>query len=162
MSNAIPTSPAEITVPFPQNRSQVLERAGVIVLRFGLVFLLVLLGGFKFTAFEASGIQPLVSHSPFLSWLYWVFSVQGASNVIGIIEITTGLLMASRRWLPLVSGFASLFATSIFLITLSFLFTTPGITEPTNPAGGFLLKDILLLGAALLTAGEAFRAATRH
>jgi uncharacterized membrane protein YkgB len=47
-------------------------------------------------------------------------------------------------------------ASGIFLITLSFLVTSPGVLEPTSPWGGFLMKDILLLGAALFTAGEAF------
>ena len=30
---------------------------------------------------------------------------------------------------------------------------------PTNPFGGFLLKDVMLLGAALYTAAEALEAA---
>lgn len=160
MANSLSPS-AQVAITFPRTRAATLERAGLVVLRYGLVFLLVLWGGFKFAAFEAQGIQPLVSHSPFMSWLYTLFSVQGASNFIGLIEIATGLLIASRRWLPRVSGLASLFATGIFSITLSFLVTTPGVLEPTNPSGGFLMKDILLLGAALLTAGEALTAANR-
>ena len=40
--------------------------AGV-VLRYGLVAVILFFGAFKFTAVEATGIQPLVSHSPFLS-----------------------------------------------------------------------------------------------
>jgi len=31
-------------------------------------------------------------------------------------------------------------------VTLSFLFTTPDVLAPTNPFGGFLMKDIMLLG----------------
>jgi uncharacterized membrane protein YkgB len=115
-------------------------------------------GGFKFAAFEAQGIQPLVSHSSLLSWMYSVTSVQGVSNIIGVTEITTGLLMATRHWLPKVSGYASLAASGIFLTTLSFLITTPGVLEPTSSWGGFLMKDILLLGAALFSAGEALGA----
>jgi uncharacterized membrane protein YkgB len=53
----------------------------------------------------------------------------------------------------------------MFLTTLSFLVTTPG-WEPSLggfPAlsampGQFLLKDVVLLGAALWSAGEAARA----
>ena len=48
---------------------------------------------------------------------------------------------------------------TMFLVTLSFLFTTPGVLDPQNPAGGFLIKDLILLGAALYTAGEALHAA---
>lgn len=46
----------------------------------------------------------------------------------------------------------------MFVVTLSFLFTTPGVFEPTSPWGGFLMKDIILLGAALFTAAEALGA----
>lgn len=46
----------------------------------------------------------------------------------------------------------------MFVVTLSFLFATPRVVARTNPMGGFLMKDILLLGAALYTSAEAFRA----
>ena len=148
--------------PVSHLRVQRLHRTGVAVLRYGLVFLLVFFGAFKFAAFEAEGIQPLVSSSPFLSWLYLLFDVRTVSALFGIFEISTGVLIATRRWLPRVSGFASLAASAMFLITLSFLFTTPGALAPGNPAGGFLMKDILLLGAALMTAGEALLAARQQ
>jgi len=155
MIDSVSTASVQVSRSYLHGKSALLERVGLAVLRYGLVFLLVMWGAFKFAAFEAQGIQPLVSHSPLLSWLYSVTSVQGASNIIGVVEITTGLLMATRRWWPTVSGYASLSASGIFLVTLSFLVTTPGVLEPTNPWGGFLMKDILLLGAALFTAGEA-------
>ena len=53
----------------------------------------------------------------------------------------------------------SLLAAGTFLVTLSFLASTPGVLAPTNPFGGFLMKDIMLLGAALYTAAEALEAA---
>jgi uncharacterized membrane protein YkgB len=136
-----------------------LARSGRALLRYGLVGLLLLWGGFKFTAFEAEGIRPLIEHSPLLHWLYPVFGVRGASALIGVVELTAGLLMCTLRWRPELSALGSLIAAGTFLITLSFLITTPGVLEPTNPFGGFLLKDILLLGAALCTAAEALDAA---
>jgi SAM-dependent methyltransferase len=57
-----------------------LGMVGLGLLRYGLVFLLVLWGGFKFASFEAEGIRPLISNSPFLSWLYAIFSVRSASS----------------------------------------------------------------------------------
>jgi len=135
------------------------EIAGIALLRYGLVFLLLLYGSFKFFAFEAEAIQPLVANSPFLAWLYPIFGVQGTSNLIGVFEVTAGVLIATRPWFRRVSGYASLVASLTFVVTLSFLFSTPGVLSPMSEAFGFLIKDLLLLGAALLTAAEALRGA---
>lgn len=138
-----------------------LARVARAVLRGSLVFLLGMWGAFKFASFEAEGIHPLVSNSPLLSWLYPLLGVRGTSDLIGVVEITAALLIATRRWWPALSAVGSLIATGTFLITLSFLVTTPGVFAPENPAGGFLMKDLVLLGAALFTAAEALEAATR-
>ena len=135
------------------------EKAGIGLLRYGLVFLLLLYGTFKFFAFEAEAIQPLVANSPFLGWLYPIFGVQGTSSLIGVFEVSAAVLIAARPWLPRISAYASLVGGGTFVFTLSFLFTTPGVLDPTGPAFGFLIKDILLLGAALFTSSEALRAA---
>ncbi|HYQ18860.1 MAG TPA: DUF417 family protein [Polyangiaceae bacterium] len=155
MSNVLS---AETSRALRARRVEALAAIGLGVLRYGLVFLLVLWGAFKFAAFEAEGIKPLVGHSPFLSWLYPLLGVRGTSNLIGVTEVSTGLVIATRRWRPRWSAYGSLSASGIFVTTLSFLFTTPGVLEPTNESGGFLMKDILLLGAALYTAAEAFKA----
>ncbi len=128
-----------------------LRYAGALVLRYSLVFFLLFFGALKWTAAEAKGIEPMVSHSPFLSWLYPAFGVQGGSEVIGIVELVIGVLIAARRWAPRASAIGSIAATGMFLVTLSFLVTTPNVGE----SAPFLLKDITLLGAALWTGGEA-------
>jgi reactive chlorine resistance protein C len=136
------------------------ELVGGGILRYGLVLLLVGIGSLKFTEAEALAIQPWVAHSPFLGWLYVVTSVQGASNLIGIIEIPIGILLAVHRWFPRLSAIGGVGASVTFLITLSFLFTTPDLSPD---AAGFLMKDFMLLGAALWTAGQWLRSAeSRH
>lgn len=140
-------------------RVDALGRAGLGVLRYGLVFLLVLWGSFKFFAFEAVAIQPLVANSPFLSWMYPAFGMRGTSALFGIFEVGAGLLIATRHWYPRLSGYASLAASGMFVITLSFLVTTPDAFGPGSPWSGFLLKDVMFLGAALYTASEALGAA---
>jgi uncharacterized membrane protein YkgB len=139
-------------------RIELLAAAGIAVLRYSLVFLLLAWGAFKFSAVEATAIKPLVENSPFVSWLYPLLGLRGASALFGVFEVGVALLIATRRWLPQVSGYASLAAAGMFLITVSFLFTTPNVFAPTSPWGGFLMKDIVLLGAALFTAGEALGA----
>ena len=145
-----------------------LERVGGQLLRYGLAAILIYLGAFKFTAVEARAIQPLLAHSPFLGWLYAWLSVQAVSNLIGVTELAVGGLIALRPVFPHLSALGSLGAIGVFATTLSFLFTTPGLwawveTFPLpvpSETGGFLLKDVFLLGAAAWSAGEAWRAAS--
>jgi uncharacterized membrane protein YkgB len=143
-----------------------LSSIGLHVARYGLVIVLLWIGGMKFTEYEADGIKPLVANSPLMSWVYEVMSVSAFSAVLGVIEIALGVLIALRPVWPIGSAIGSVLAVGMFLTTLSFLFTTPG-WEPSLggfPAisampGQFLLKDIVLLGVAVLSAGEAWEAA---
>lgn len=142
-----------------------LEALGVSISRYGLVVVLLLIGFLKFTTSEAAGIQPLVAHSPFMSWLYSVLSVQGVSNLIGAIEITIAVLLALRPVSAKASFIGSLGSIVTFLLTTSFLFSTPGAIQLNHglpvlgDAGQFLIKDVVLLGASFWTASEALGAA---
>ena len=147
------------TQVFGHTRARALDSIGQNVLRYGLVLVFLLFGATKFTAAEAMAIKPLVSNSPFMGWLYGVLSDQGASALIGTIEIATAILMAARPLSARVAAVGSALAVGTFLTTLSFLFTTPGALAATHPAHGFLLKDIVLLAAAIATGTEALRAA---
>lgn len=131
-----------------------LRGSGAFILRYSLVLFLLAFGALKWTAAEAQGIQGMVSHSPFLFWLYPAFGIQRGSEVIGAIELTLALLIASRRWAPRTSAAGSIGASCMFVVTLSFLFTTPDVGQ----AAPFIMKDLTLLGAALWSAGEALDA----
>ena len=144
---------------FDAARTRRLAAIGRGILRYGLVALLLLWGGMKFTDFEAQAIRPLVEHHPLMSWMYPLLGVRGTSAAIGIVELVAAGLMCMRSFRPRLSAIGSLIASATFVITLSFLFTTPGAFAPENPIGGFLMKDLILLGAALYTAGEALEAA---
>jgi uncharacterized membrane protein YkgB len=132
---------------------------GAQVTRYGIVFLLLLFGGMKWTPAEAHGIQPLVSHSPLWSWLYGPLGVQGTSIFFGVFEVAAGIAIALRPFFPVVSAAGSAFCIIMFLTTLSFLFTTPGLLASSS--SGFILKDIVLLGGSIWTAGEALSARRR-
>ncbi len=141
-----------------------LESVGRLVLRYGLAIILIWVGGLKFTEYEAKGIEPLVANSPFLSWAYHAFGLQGVSNLLGVTEIVLGLLICLRSLNARFSAYGSLGATVMFLTTLSLLFTTPGVIAPgysfpvlSANVGQFIAKDLVLLGAAIWTAGEALR-----
>ena len=114
----------------------------------------------KFTAYEAMGIQPLVAHSPLVSWMYDFLSVRDFARMLGVIEIATATLIALRSVSPKASVVGSVLAIGLFATTLSFLFSTPG-WEPSLgfPAlsaspGQFLIKDVVLFGASVWILGN--------
>jgi len=131
-------------------------------LRFSVVLVLAWIGAMKFTAYEAGAIEGLVRSSPLVSWLYNSFSLQGASNLIGSIEILTALALVAGAFNRQLAIAGALAAIVTFAVTLSFLFTAPG-WEPSLggfPAlsvvpGQFLLKDVVLLAAAIALLGKA-------
>jgi uncharacterized membrane protein YkgB len=79
-------------------------------------------------------------------------SIQGISNSIGIIEIITALLMIAGIKNDTIGNIGYGLGALTFMVTLSFLFTTPGMFKTVDGmlvANGFLLKDIILAGACL-------------
>lgn len=132
---------------------------GIAILRYGLVTILLLVGGLKFTHAEAMAIQPLIAHSPLMAWLYGLADVDAVSRIIGTTEIIAALLIATRAFIPIASALGSAMGVCTFFATLSFLLSTPGVWDPGFPAlsmtGAFLIKDLVLLGACVLTVGEA-------
>lgn len=142
------------------------DRVASAVLRYGLVLVIGWIGLLKFTSYEAQGIQPLVANSPFMGWLYEIFPVTTFSAMLGVVEVATAVLIAVKPWWPKVSAAGSAVAVGLFAATLSFLFTTPGVGEEAaggfpllSVTGQFLIKDVVLLGAAVWTLGDALRAA---
>ena len=86
-------------------RAVAFESIGTNVLRYALVLVFVVFGVAKFTAAEAEAIKPLVSNSPLMGWLYTIFSDQGVSRAIGISELITAVLLASRPISARAAGF---------------------------------------------------------
>jgi uncharacterized membrane protein YkgB len=142
------------------------EAVGREMARYGLVVVVGWIGLMKFTGYEAEGIRPFVANSPLMSWVYGLMSVRGFSALLGVVEITIAILIAARPFSPRASAVGSALSVGMFLTTLSFLVTTPGVWEPSAggfPAisalpGQFLIKDLALLGISLWTLGEAWKA----
>jgi uncharacterized membrane protein YkgB len=137
-------------------RQNTVDVVGGLLARYGLVVVIAWYGGLKFMEYEAQGIQPLVSASPFMGWLYDIFSVSAFSALLGVFELAAAALLAVKPWWPRVSAVGSLLAIMLFVATISFMFTTPGVFDASQggfPAlsleGGFLMKDIALLGISV-------------
>ena len=143
--------------------AQSLTRSGQLISRYGLVVVLAWIGYGKYVKMES---RVLIEHSPFMSWIYDVFSVTTVARGLGTMEIVAALLIALRPVWPRASAAGSALAVLLFVGTLSFLFTTPGVVA--SHAGGlpvlsalpgqFLLKDLVLIGVALWSLGESLAA----
>lgn len=139
-----------------------LQAVGGAVIRYGLAGVIGWIGLMKFTPVEAEAIWPLAAHSPLMAWAASALGVRAFSNLVGIAEVMIGALIALRPVSARASALGSALAVGMFATTLSFLLTTPGVWEASLggfPAisvlpGQFLLKDVVLLGAALWSLGE--------
>ncbi|MFI7613599.1 DUF417 family protein [Nonomuraea terrae] len=141
-----------------------ISAAGRLVSRYGLVVVLAWIGAGKYVKMDS---RTLIEHSPLLSWLYDLFSYAMVANALGTVEIVTAALIALHPLWPRVSAVGSAIAVMLFLGTLSFLFTTPGVIYAvvkglpvlSGQPGQFLLKDLVLIGVALWTWGESLESA---
>jgi uncharacterized membrane protein YkgB len=160
-----PSATAAVTAEHP------VATVGRYLVRYTLVAVIAWIGALKYTSYEATAIQPLIAHSPIFSWLYSTFSVRTFAAVLGSLELVAALLIAVRplfprmRLFPRLSVIGSAMGILLFLSTLSFLFTTPGVTAAGGfPVlsvlpGQFLLKDLVLVSASLWTLGDSLSGA---
>lgn len=148
--------------------AETIEAIGRHSIRYGLVAVLAWIGAMKFTAYEAEGISGLISNSPLMAWVYQAFSVRQTGMLLGGVELLIAGLIAVRPFSAKASAVGSTLAVGMFAATLSFLSTTPGVVEASLGfpglsvmPGQFLIKDIVLLGAAVWATGEALSATKR-
>ena len=119
-------------------------------------------GAMKFTAYEAEGLVDFVGNSPLLSWTYGITSHRGFAAALGALELVIGTLLLCRFVSPALSAAGAALSLGLFLVTLSLMFSTPGMFAPE--AGGFpvisvvpgqfLFKDVGLFAASLWALGE--------
>jgi uncharacterized membrane protein YkgB len=131
------------------------DRAGVAVIRIGLVVVLLWIGGLKAFPYEADGIVPFVANSPTMSFLYHTKSPEYQKHMnkegelapanrewherngtytlaygLGAVIVADGLMLCLHPWLPQVAAAGSFLVFVMSLVTLSFLITTPGCWVP--------------------------------
>jgi len=125
------------------------------ILRWVMVLIFISFGIQKFTPYAAEAIAPLIANSPFMRWL-GMFGERGEAKIIGTIELTTAAVLILGSVIPVASALGAAMASATFLLTTSFVFTTPGITQKSATGfpiistllEQFLLKDIALLAAS--------------
>jgi uncharacterized membrane protein YkgB len=91
---------------------------------------------------------------------------------LGAVIVAYGLMIASHPWLPRVAAVGSFLVFVMAFVTLSFLVTTPECWVPDlgGPEHGFpllaapgrlVVKDAIMMGAALVTMADSARAYLR-
>jgi reactive chlorine resistance protein C len=148
--------------------TKTVQTVGALTLRFGLALNLLAIGRLKFESYEVENIRPLIVASPPFARLAATLGERRLARIIGMTEIVIGSLIAAKPLAPKASALGSLAAVGMFTSTLSFLITTPeawqekGMEPKLSLAGQFLLKDVVLLGASLVTAAESLQDVRRQ
>ncbi|WP_437204210.1 DUF417 family protein [Planctomicrobium sp. SH664] len=131
-----------------------MDKVGVKVTRWGLIVVLLWIGGLKAFRYEADGIVPFVANSPFMSFFYTdpgqyrahknpegVLNAENrawheANNTypfaygLGAVIVLYGVLLCLNPWLPQAAAVGSFLVFMMSLVTLSFLITTPECWVP--------------------------------
>ena len=139
----------------------VVARVGGWAITFALTIIFLWFGTLKFVSFEQQALVGIISNNPLISWLYGVFGVAGGAKFLGTFELLTGLLIAGRAINPKLSVVGGAMGVWSFFLTLTCLFTTPGVIEKgyegtlalSASTGLFLAKDIVLLASCLWVLG---------
>src|ERR1700729_3454676 len=123
----------------------------------GMIVMLLWAGSFKMTAPGAEGIIPLVSNSPLICWHFKMFGPYIGSDLIGLTEWVTAVLLITGYFKPRAGILGGLIATGMFFTTSTMLLTTPGaiISVPgihgmryMSNLGLFLFKDVISFGVS--------------
>jgi uncharacterized membrane protein YkgB len=144
----------------PQKLSARIDAVGRAVALTGVVAPLFLIGMFKFTQVEVDALKPLISATPWLSWLYPLFGEALTSYLLGVVELVAAALLIGSIWSARAGMIGSAIATLTFATTISIMFAVP-IWEDSiggfpwiNATGQFLLKDVALLGISLVVLAQ--------
>jgi uncharacterized membrane protein YkgB len=125
------------------------------VVRASMVIIFFFFGYQKWFAYEAHELIPFISNGPFISWMYPVFGIQGASWFLGVSEWLFGALLFMGFWNKKLGVLGALGSCVTFIMTITIIPFMPDGWAPS--AGGFpamvgnvafLMKDVILFAAS--------------
>jgi uncharacterized membrane protein YkgB len=125
------------------------------LLRASMVIIFLLFGYQKWFLYEAKVLIPYIGNDPFLSWMYPVFGIQGASWLLGVSEWVFGALLFLGFCNKRLGVLGALGSTITFAVTVTII---PFMPSGWDPAAGFpamagnvpfLLKDVVLLAVSI-------------
>lgn len=126
------------------------EKLGVTATRFGLIVVLLWIGGLKVYKYEADGIVPFVATSPVMAFFYKYPAPDYKAHMnaegqlvpanrewhrenrtylfaygLGAVIVLYGLMLCLNPWRPEIAAVGGFLVVIMALTTLSFLITTP-------------------------------------
>jgi reactive chlorine resistance protein C len=174
------------------------DRFGIALTRWGLIVVLLWIGGLKAFAYEADGIVPFVANSPFMNFFYAYPSPDYTQHMnkegqlipanrewhernhtylfaygLGSVIVLYGVLLCLHPWLPQAAAVGSFLVFVMSFVTLSFLITSPECWVPAlgdaqhgfpylSGRGRLVVKDVIMMGAALVTMADSAKAYLRQ
>ncbi len=126
------------------------------LVRVSMVVLFLFFGYQKWFDYEAQTLIPFISNGPFISWMYPVFGVRGASWFLGASEWLFGALIFIGFWNKTLGALGAVGSCLAFIGTTTIIPFMPNGWAPS--AGGFpamtgnvpfLMKDVVLLAVSL-------------
>lgn len=92
---------------------------------------------------------------------------------LGTVIVVYGVMLSLHSWFPKVAALGSFLVFTMSFVTLSFLITTPecwvpNLGDPTHGfpylsgAGRLVIKDVIMMGAALVTMADSAKSALKR
>src|ERR1700753_801494 len=156
------TSSADLSTETPSSLTRLAawvddHNVPFLVTSIAMIVMLLWAGSFKMTAPGGEGIIPLVSNSPLIWWHFKVFGPYIGSDLIGLTEWLSAILIIAGYFRPKAGILGGLVGIVIFFTTSTMIMTTPGaiISVPgihgmryMSFLGLFLFKDVISLGVS--------------
>lgn len=136
------------------------KTAGQFILRYGLAIVFIWLGLLKLKNSEADYLRDVLSNSSLFSWMLIYITPYAFSQLIAYLQMILGLSIAAKPIARKISFWGGVVASLILLLSVSMLFTSSYVWQAPygfpelSKLGQSILKDTVLLGAAMWCVGD--------
>lgn len=133
---------------------------GQFLLRYGLAITFIWLGLMKLKNSEADYLKDVLTNSAVFSWMLKYITSYAFSQFVAYLQMLIGLTIALKpvaRKVSLVGGIVAVVVLLLSVITLftsSYVWLAPYGFPELSKLGQSILKDVVLLGAAMWCVGD--------
>lgn len=134
--------------------------AGQFILRYGLAIAFIWLGLMKLKNSEADYLKQILANSSLFKWLLKYITSYTFSMMIAYLQIIIGVLIALKPVARKLSFWGGVLASVVLFLSVSSLFTSTFVWQAPygfpelSKVGQSILKDMVLLGAAMWCVGD--------